>query len=109
MAGVRIRLARCVSPLLKFAILCQILCARDHLGGPAWTMVCSHCQESLHPYDLQRLFVNNGMGGMEERIFCEPCATALRNGAIPIVPRDTRPIEPEKSTPEPAWYRLLSA
>jgi hypothetical protein len=79
-------------------------------------MVCSHCQERLHPYDLQRLFVNNGKGGMEERIFCEPCATALRNGAIPIVPRVTRHTEPEKSTPEPqkgtpepAWYRLLSA
>ena len=79
-------------------------------------MVCSHCQEPLHPYDLQRLFVNNGMGAMEERIFCEPCAMALRNGAIPIVPRVTPRTEPRRSAPEadtgtrePAWYRLLSA
>ena len=79
-------------------------------------MVCLHCREPLHPHDLQRLFVNNGDGAMEERIFCEPCATALRNGVIPIVPRIRRHTEPqknapepEKGTPEPAWYRLLSA
>ena len=71
-------------------------------------MVCSHCQAPLHPFDLQKLFVNNDKGGMEERIFCEPCANAVRRGAVRIVPLVRAAAELENETPEPAWYRLLS-
>jgi hypothetical protein len=57
----------------------------------------------LHPSDVQRLLVPcDGGYVLVERVFCEPCATALRGK--PIAPLgDGR----ARRTVEPDWYRLV--
>ena len=68
-------------------------------------MVCSQCHEPLHPHDLQRLYVlSDGGTMMVERIFCGPCAAALRR--TPAAPhREVR----ARAIREPEWYRLLKS